>query len=108
MHLAPGSIDTDPSTYCLIPARQVLLGTCQNKMQWVNGKTAVNPFRSTICTGAGHSRQEQWPVLLMVAVAALPGFIIKQMINVAQIGAASSSLIILDQNRDREKKRRSQ
>ena len=61
-----------------------------------------------LCENAGHSKQEHWPVLLLVAVAALPGFVIKQMINIAQIKAASSSLIILDQNRDREKKSRAQ
>jgi len=47
-------------------------------------------------------------VVLIVALAALPGFFIKQMINVAQIKAASSSLIILDQARDAEKKSRTQ
>ncbi len=57
---------------------------------------------------AGHGKQDEWPVVLMIALATLPGFFIKQMINVAQIKAASSSLIILDQNRDAEKKQRTQ
>lgn len=68
--------------------------------------SAAFPTRLAVLTG--HSRQDEWPVVLIVALASLPGFAIKQMINIAQIKAACSSLIILDQTKDAAKKNRTQ
>ena len=50
----------------------------------------------------GQAEQQQWPMALLVALSSVPGFLVKQIVNLAQIRAASSALIILDQEKDRK------
>lgn len=45
---------------------------------------------------------DQAPFALIAAFAALPGFAIKQAINVVQLRAACKALVLLDQQRDKQ------